>query len=137
MRSYPGVRISEYEIATAFTRVSQMDIAFSGYRCTGIHPFNRNVFSDIDFIGSDITNVPESQSISEPSLSSLQLSELIPSTSSQTTTTDAEQQSIFQTQVVIGQSTDNFKAVITELSLVPHASNKFSIQRDVEREKRN
>ncbi|KAK9720560.1 hypothetical protein QE152_g21972 [Popillia japonica] len=109
MRSYPGVRISEYEIAgfvaSAFTRVSRMDIAISGYRCTGIHPFNRNVFSDVDFIGSDMTNVPEILSISEPSLSSSQLSEPTPSTSSQTIAIDAEQQipssqqSIYQTQV--------------------------------------
>ncbi|KAK9686285.1 hypothetical protein QE152_g37307 [Popillia japonica] len=69
-----------------------MDIASSGYRCTGIHPFNRNVFSDVDFIASDMTNVPESLSISEPSLPSSQLSEPTPSTSSQTTATDAKQQ---------------------------------------------
>ncbi|KAK9679978.1 hypothetical protein QE152_g39515 [Popillia japonica] len=81
-----------------------MDIAISGYRCTGIHPFNRNVFSDVDFISSDMTNVPENLSISEPSLSSSQLSESTPSTSSQTTGTDTEQQipsseqSIYQTR---------------------------------------
>ncbi|KAK9694400.1 DDE superfamily endonuclease [Popillia japonica] len=139
MRSYPDVRISEYEIAgfasSAFTRVSRMDIAISGYRCTGIHPFNRNVFSDVDFIGSDMTNVPEMLSIPEPSLSSSQLSEPTPSTSSQTTATDAEQQipsfqqSIYQTQVVIDQFTDNFKVVIADLTPVPDASKKRATTR--------
>ncbi|KAK9744073.1 hypothetical protein QE152_g8097 [Popillia japonica] len=60
MRSYPGVRISDYEIArfvaSAFTRVSQ--------------------------------------------------------------------QSIYQTQVGIDQSTDNFKAVLAEISPVPDASKR-------------
>ncbi|KAK9716924.1 hypothetical protein QE152_g24454 [Popillia japonica] len=52
-----------------------------------------------------MTNVPEILSISEPSLSSSQLSEPTPSTSSQTIAIDAEQQipssqqSIYQTQV--------------------------------------
>ncbi|KAK9680553.1 hypothetical protein QE152_g39003, partial [Popillia japonica] len=119
-----------------------MDIAISGYRCTGIHPFNRNVFSDVDFIGSDMTNVPEILSISEPSLSSSQLSEPTPSTSSQTTATDAEQQipssqqSIYQTQVGIDQSTDNFKAVLAEISPVPDASKRRATIRRRKAERR-
>ncbi|KAK9745056.1 hypothetical protein QE152_g7216 [Popillia japonica] len=174
MRSYPGVRISEYEIAgfvaSAFTRVSRMDIAISGYRCTGIHPFNRNdqrsrkpinirtiafIFATVrtdtlNYFSNYMTNVPESlsisepslsssqlsePSISEPSLSSSQLSEPTPSTTSQTTATDAEQQissfqqSIYQTQVVIGQSTDNFLAIIAELSPVPDASKRRATTR--------
>ncbi|KAK9721826.1 hypothetical protein QE152_g20013 [Popillia japonica] len=112
-----------------------MDIAISGYRWTGIHPFYRNVFGDVDFIGSNMTNVPESLSMSEPSPSSSQLSEPTPSTSSQTTATDAEQQipssqqSIYQTQVVIDQSTNNFRAVIAELSPVPDASKRRTTTR--------
>ncbi|KAK9728871.1 hypothetical protein QE152_g17016 [Popillia japonica] len=119
-----------------------MDIAISGYRCTGIHSFNRNVFNDVDFIGSDMTNAPESLSISEPSLSSSQLigsdmtnapeslsisepslsssqlSEPTPSTSSQTTATDAEQQlpssrqSIYETQVVRCRTTTSLFSAI-------------------------
>ncbi|KAK9694190.1 hypothetical protein QE152_g33714 [Popillia japonica] len=81
-----------------------------------------------------MTNVPEILSISEPSLSSSQLSEPTPSTS-QTTATDAEeqipssQQSIYQTQVISDQSTDNFKAVIAELSPVPDASKRRATTR--------
>lgn len=76
MRSNPGVRISEYEIAglvaSAFNRVSRIDIVINGFRCTGIHPFNRNIFTDLDYLGSDMTNVLEShRPVSEPSISGL------------------------------------------------------------------
>lgn len=87
MRSNPAIRISEYEIAglvaSAFNRVSRMDIAVNGFRCTGIHPFDRSVFSDLDFMGSDMTNITESHSVSQPSHSSSQLSEPTPSTYAQ------------------------------------------------------
>ncbi|XP_033229505.1 uncharacterized protein LOC117181046 [Belonocnema kinseyi] len=88
MRSTPGIRITEYEIAglvaSAFTKVSRMDIGISGFRRTGIYPFNNNIFSDLDFIGSDMTNVTESQySESASMLPSSQLPEPTPSTSGQ------------------------------------------------------
>ncbi|XP_072384750.1 uncharacterized protein [Diabrotica undecimpunctata] len=85
MRLNPGIRISEYEIAglvvSAFNRVSRMEIAVSGFRCTGIHPFDKNVFNDLDFICSNITNITEQQSTSESLPSSSQLLEATPSTS--------------------------------------------------------
>lgn len=53
MRKYPNMKISLKDIAglvnSAFSRICRMELAQSGFSCTGIHPLNRNVFTDIDF----------------------------------------------------------------------------------------
>lgn len=36
-----------------------MNIVETNFRWTGIDPFDRNVFSHLDFIDSDITNVTQ------------------------------------------------------------------------------
>lgn len=62
MRTNSGARITEYEIAAmvsqAFTRVARLDIAKSGFQCTGILPLNENIFTDLDFLPSAVTDVP-------------------------------------------------------------------------------
>ena len=35
----------------AFTKICRMDLAKSGFECSGIHPINPNIFTDIDFLG--------------------------------------------------------------------------------------
>ncbi|KAK9686893.1 hypothetical protein QE152_g36857 [Popillia japonica] len=123
--------VNGYIVLTNFTQCAQ-SIQYLNLDCRP--PKNGVQYCDLmykspiengDNFRVNMTNVPESLSISEPSLSSSQLSEPTPSTTSQTTATDAEQQipssqqSIYQIQVVIDQSTDNYKAVIAELSPVP------------------
>lgn len=55
MRQNPGARLTVYDVAEltniAFTKAARLEIAQSGFRCTGIQPFNRNMFSDLDFLG--------------------------------------------------------------------------------------
>lgn len=62
MRQNPGARLTEYDIAglvsTAFAKVAKLDIVQNGFRCTGIQPFNRDIFSDLDFLGSALTDIP-------------------------------------------------------------------------------
>lgn len=62
MRANSGARITEYEIAAmvtqAFTRVARLDIAKSGFQCTGIVPLNPNIFTNLDFLPSAVTDVP-------------------------------------------------------------------------------
>ena len=54
-------RITDYDIAalanTAFSKAAQLEIAQNGFRCTGIYPFNRDIFSDIDFLPASMTDV--------------------------------------------------------------------------------
>ncbi|KAJ8932481.1 hypothetical protein NQ318_001656 [Aromia moschata] len=61
MRKNPGARITQYEIAglvnTAFTKVSRNAIAQKGFECTGIVPFNAQIFDDLDFMSSEMTNI--------------------------------------------------------------------------------
>lgn len=62
MRANAGARLTEYDIAglvaEAFKKVARYEIAEAGFRCTGIHPFNINIFTDLDYLPSDITNIP-------------------------------------------------------------------------------
>lgn len=62
MRANAGSRITDYDIAglvnEAFTKVARLDIAVSGFKCTGIHPFDRHLFSDLDYLASNMTNIP-------------------------------------------------------------------------------
>lgn len=72
MRANPGLRINDYDIAQlvadAYKQVCRLDIAENGFRCTGIYPTNSQIFSDLDFMGSDVTNIahqPPSDATSE------------------------------------------------------------------------
>jgi len=62
MRQNPGARLTEYDVAglvnTAFTEVARLEIAQNGFRCTGIKPFDLEIFSDLDFLGSALTDIP-------------------------------------------------------------------------------
>jgi len=62
MRQNPGARLTEYDVAglvnTAFTNVARLEIAQNSFRCTGIQPFHHEIFSDLDFLGSALTDIP-------------------------------------------------------------------------------
>ncbi|KAG5873390.1 hypothetical protein JTB14_022962 [Gonioctena quinquepunctata] len=68
MRKYSNVKITLKYISglvnTAFSRICRMELAQSGFFCTGISPLNGNVFSDIDFSASLIGNRPRDAPIS-------------------------------------------------------------------------
>lgn len=70
MRANAGSRITDNDIAglvsKAFTKVARLDIAASGFKCTGIYPFDRHLFSDLDYLAADMTNIP----LEEPETSS-------------------------------------------------------------------
>ncbi|CAB3221193.1 unnamed protein product [Arctia plantaginis] len=61
MRANAGSRITDHDIAglvnKAFTKVVRLDIAVSGFKCTGIHPFDRHLFSDLDYLPSNMTKI--------------------------------------------------------------------------------
>ena len=60
MRSNPGRRVSEYEIAqlfsTAYTKAATMDRAINGFRAAGLWPNDAGVFTDEDFVASQLTD---------------------------------------------------------------------------------
>jgi len=62
MRQNPGAWLMEYYVAglvnTTFTKVARLEIAQNGFRCTRIQPFCREFFSDLDFLGSALTDIP-------------------------------------------------------------------------------
>lgn len=59
MRTNAGCRITDYDIAglvkKAFIKVARLDIAVSGFKCTGINPFDRHLFSDRDYLALQAT----------------------------------------------------------------------------------
>ena len=62
MRQNPCARLMEYDVAglvnTAFTKVARLGIAQNGIRCTGIQCFHHEIFSDLDFLGSALMDIP-------------------------------------------------------------------------------
>lgn len=62
MKANAGARISEYRIvsfvAKSFNQIARLQIATFGFQCMGIHSYNPNIFTDLDFLPSEITNIP-------------------------------------------------------------------------------
>ncbi|XP_063243879.1 uncharacterized protein LOC134543053 isoform X5 [Bacillus rossius redtenbacheri] len=67
MRQNAGLRIKENEIAglvsSAYRKYCHLDIASNGFSCTDIYHFNPGVFSDLDFIPSLLTEIPEAHEV--------------------------------------------------------------------------
>lgn len=61
--SHPGQTISVYNVAelvaTAFQRAATVETAVKAFRATGILPMDSNVFSDVDFMPSEVTEQDE------------------------------------------------------------------------------
>jgi len=70
MISNPGKRISDYDIAgifsSAYTRAATMDKGVNGFACTGLYPFNPDVFGDSDFAPSLTTEIVPTAVVSVP-----------------------------------------------------------------------
>ena len=63
MMNNPGKKITIHNIASlagaAYQKVSTPEIAISGFRCTGIVPYNPDIFDESDFVPSLVTDEPE------------------------------------------------------------------------------
>jgi len=85
LRNHQGRAITELEIGdlfgTAYGKAATISNAESGFRKSGIFPFDRNLFTDEDFLSSKMTDRPLN---SHPDG---QLSDAEPSTSSETDVT--------------------------------------------------
>lgn len=62
MRENAGSRLNDYDILglvnKALTKIARLDIAKSAFQCTGTYPLNRNLFSVINYLAADMTNIP-------------------------------------------------------------------------------
>ena len=69
MRTNPGRRISEFEISaifsTAYLKCASAEKIVSGFRVSGIWPFDDNMFTDDDFVAALLTEEPEPQPVHE------------------------------------------------------------------------
>lgn len=67
MRRFPGRVITLYDVSElmgeAFLKAASASVAVSGFRKTGIWPFNRRIFSDQDFAPSEVTDQPETVTV--------------------------------------------------------------------------
>lgn len=56
MQKYRPLKIAQRDIAslvnTAFMAVCRMELAKSGFACTGLYPLNKGIFSDLDYIAA-------------------------------------------------------------------------------------
>ena len=64
-----GCRISQYDQASlfgsAYIRTATMEKAISGFRCSGLWPFNPDIFNDEDFLPSLVTDEPQPPEVHE------------------------------------------------------------------------
>jgi hypothetical protein len=64
-----GCRISQYDQASlfgsAYIRTATMEKAVSGFRCSGLWPFNPDIFSEEDFLPSVVTDEPQPGEVHE------------------------------------------------------------------------
>lgn len=69
MRSYPGKTLSIYDLPAlakeSLLKATTPQNIMSGFEVSGIHPFNPDVFSDMDFGPSTVTDRPEPPSVVE------------------------------------------------------------------------
>jgi hypothetical protein len=61
MRQNPGARLKEYNVAglvnTVFTKVARLKIAQNSFRCSGIQPFDREIFFRPKLFSYALTNI--------------------------------------------------------------------------------
>jgi len=77
LRSHPGRTITIYDIPKIVAESLPLAVTglniINGFKKTGIFPYNRNVFTDIDFAPSYVTDRPENPIESHQSNSSIQI----------------------------------------------------------------
>ena len=63
MRSHPGRIVTIYDVPSLVAEAQLNSLTIrniqNGFRVSGIHPYNRNVFTDEDFAPAEITNCPD------------------------------------------------------------------------------
>ncbi len=68
MKSHPGENASIYHIpgivAKALPQAATPENIVAGFRCTGIWPYNAEIFNDDDFAGAFATDRPEPTTVS-------------------------------------------------------------------------
>lgn len=91
LRSHPGRVVTVFQISeifgNAYVQAATMSTAINGFRKCGIWPYNKNIFTDVDFISAEttdirniedssnveqqrVTHAEESQSVAVPTVSS-------------------------------------------------------------------
>ncbi|KAF2888768.1 hypothetical protein ILUMI_17406 [Ignelater luminosus] len=129
MRQNPGARLTDYDVVglanIAFTNAARLEIAQNGFLCTGIQPLNRKVFSDLDFLGSALTDIPaeyrsHQSTIQARSSAVVPENEPEPSTSALPVTSTTYKEAVANTSVDVKKVNDALKI----LSPLPDASNK-------------
>lgn len=71
MRRNPAARITDYDITAlvndAFSKAARLEIAQNGFKCSGIYPLKPEIFADLDFLPSMMTDVPQEASSTDNS----------------------------------------------------------------------
>jgi len=130
MHQNPGTRLTEYDVAgpvnTAFTKAARLEITQNGFRCTGIQPFHREIFSDLDFLVSALTDIPLIENQAQQSTAQVcshadaTVNEPEPSTSASALASSKLQRETPRSSV----NTEEVSGVLKILSALPDASKK-------------
>ncbi|KAB0801970.1 hypothetical protein PPYR_02363 [Photinus pyralis] len=67
--NHPGRPITIYQVSSlfgaAYNRIANLEKAHKAFSCTGIYPFNPEVFSEEDFMGATVTERPINETLNE------------------------------------------------------------------------
>ncbi|KAJ4427599.1 hypothetical protein ANN_25247 [Periplaneta americana] len=134
MRKNPAARITEYEIASlvgdAFARVSRAEIAVKGFQCTGIHPLNPNVFTELDYLPSMMTDIAMDSNVDQTESPIVRPMLPLPDMSSAAKASSHHETSPNRpTPTDRSNDTTVVKETIQQLSPIPDASKKREVSR--------
>lgn len=127
MRRNPGLRIDTYDIAglvNEVTKSCRMKIGINGFSCTGIYPLHKDVFSDFDFLPSQVIDVPEVSDGVRPTEQPDEQTILIqPTTSTGEATVNG---SPTTSEAIVNRSpTTSATVVLKQISPIPDASHRW------------
>lgn len=132
MKNHPGQRMSIYDlpglVKEAFSHAAIPVNIAQGFACTGIWPYNKDIFSDIDFAPASVTDQPISEVTTEQSDQQETLSTELDNNESSSVPSASRQilpQTSVQSTLSVTSQTSPHRTSLSDLSPLPKAPTRL------------